>query len=238
MKRYQNPELYERLAAEYVLGTLRGAARRRFERLAREHRYVRYAVDQWQARLGSMVELLPETEPSPGLWRGIERRLRAAQPLQSVSRARSGWQLRFWQATAAVASILLAVTLVQPRIAPRMDMPTYVAVLESDTQTPMMVTLGDRKTGVVTVRFMEMPTLAEDRDLQLWAIHRESQRPMPVALVPRDSMEAQFRFSQPEWQRVLRDTETFAVSFEPKGGSPLDTPSGPIMYKGRCIDFI
>ncbi|MGF1643305.1 MAG: anti-sigma factor domain-containing protein [Thiotrichales bacterium] len=237
MNRYQNPELYERLAAEYVLGTLRGRARRRFERLAREHRFIRYAVDVWRERLGTMVEFLPDTQPSPAVWQAIQQQIKgdSARPAWAASK---GWHLRFWQATAAVASMLLAVTLLQPQIAPSMDLPSYVAVLESDTQTPMMVTLGDRKTGVVTVRFMEMPALDPDRDIQLWAIRRGTQQPMPVALVPRDSMEAQFRFSKPEWQRVLRDAETFAVSFEPKGGSPLATPTGPIMYKGRCIDFI
>lgn len=34
---YRNPERIDRLAAEYALGTLRGPARRRFERLLRDH---------------------------------------------------------------------------------------------------------------------------------------------------------------------------------------------------------
>ena len=40
----QHPELLDRLAASYALGTLRGGARRRFESLAREHATVRAAA--------------------------------------------------------------------------------------------------------------------------------------------------------------------------------------------------
>ena len=46
---YSRPELADRLAAEYVLGTLQGPARRRFEALQQAHPALRQAVAQWQA---------------------------------------------------------------------------------------------------------------------------------------------------------------------------------------------
>ena len=46
----QHPDLLDRLAASYALGTLRGGARRRFETLAREHATVRAAALVWQTR--------------------------------------------------------------------------------------------------------------------------------------------------------------------------------------------
>ncbi|MCR9261065.1 MAG: hypothetical protein NXH95_15175 [Pseudomonadaceae bacterium] len=54
---YERPELLDRLAAEYVLGTLHGAARRRFDRLFLESAAAREAVDSWQIRLAAMVDI-------------------------------------------------------------------------------------------------------------------------------------------------------------------------------------
>jgi anti-sigma-K factor RskA len=49
--RYANPELRDRLAAEFVLGTLRGRARARFQSLMRYDPALREAVAFWEARL-------------------------------------------------------------------------------------------------------------------------------------------------------------------------------------------
>src|SRR5690606_6180133 len=56
MNLIQNPELLEKLASAYALGTLRGGARRRFETLAREQAPVRAAALIWQSRVASMNE--------------------------------------------------------------------------------------------------------------------------------------------------------------------------------------
>ncbi|QCP48602.1 hypothetical protein FAZ95_05005 [Trinickia violacea] len=72
---HRRPELVDRLAAEYALGVLRGAARRRFEQIARRDATVRVAVEEWHARVRAMAELGPRVAPPPSVWEGIERRL-------------------------------------------------------------------------------------------------------------------------------------------------------------------
>lgn len=72
-----HPELLERLAAEYALGTLQGGARRRLETLARQQPEVREALQRWQHQLASLTELAPAVEPPPQLWKRIEAVLRA-----------------------------------------------------------------------------------------------------------------------------------------------------------------
>ena len=57
MNLMQHPELLDRLASSYALGTLRGGARRRFETLARDQAPVRAAALIWQSRLASLNEL-------------------------------------------------------------------------------------------------------------------------------------------------------------------------------------
>src|SRR4029077_2827949 len=48
---YGDPELIDLLAAEYVLGTLRGRARQRFERVATSNTPVRAGIAFWEERL-------------------------------------------------------------------------------------------------------------------------------------------------------------------------------------------
>ena len=65
-----NPVLCEKLAGEYVLGTLKGGARRRFETLMSLDARVRGAVADWQARLQPLearVAALRETNESGAL---------------------------------------------------------------------------------------------------------------------------------------------------------------------------
>jgi quercetin dioxygenase-like cupin family protein len=65
------------LAGEYVLGTLRGDARRRFaERLARDPALARL-VAAWERRLAPLAESVPPAPPPAGARAAIERRLEA-----------------------------------------------------------------------------------------------------------------------------------------------------------------
>jgi len=79
MNLLNNPELLDRLAAAYALGTLRGGARRRFEALARQSATVRAAALIWQERFASMTELQLADVPDPNVWKRIENLLRAQE---------------------------------------------------------------------------------------------------------------------------------------------------------------
>jgi anti-sigma-K factor RskA len=63
----RHPELADRLAAAYALGTLRGGARRRFEALARQNPTLRAGALVWQERLSAMTELQAREAPSPNV---------------------------------------------------------------------------------------------------------------------------------------------------------------------------
>ena len=70
-----NPELLDRLAASYALGTLRGGARRRLEAYARQSATVRTSLLLWQERMHAMIELPMPIQPSPNVWKRIENTL-------------------------------------------------------------------------------------------------------------------------------------------------------------------
>ncbi len=123
-----NPDLLDRLAGHYALGTLRGGARRRFETLAREHANVRAAALVWQTRLASVNELQMQVTPSPVVWTRIDnlvrgeleaatmqsRKLAAKQLPDTEKAAPTGWWsgLALWRglATAGALASVVAVT--------------------------------------------------------------------------------------------------------------------------------
>lgn len=126
MNIHAHPDLVDRLAASYALGTLRGGARRRFESLARQHPAVRAAGLLWQERLAALTELQAGQAPSPNVWKRIENLLAlearpAAAPsapaadaglLASLSRRLAWWRGGAWAGlaaslVAAVAGVML-----------------------------------------------------------------------------------------------------------------------------------
>jgi len=112
MNLIDHPELADRLAASYGLGTLRGGARRRFEAQARRSPSLRAVALAWQERFAAMTELQPGEQPSPNVWKRIEIELanerksqgRAAQPFADHwSRA-----LRWWRGAAFAGGMATA----------------------------------------------------------------------------------------------------------------------------------
>ena len=77
---YERPELLDRLASEYALGTLRGRALRRFERLLRDSGPARAAVEEWNVRLGKLASVVPAVSPPERVWSAIERATGTAAP--------------------------------------------------------------------------------------------------------------------------------------------------------------
>lgn len=90
--RYTHPQLLEHLASSYVLGTLQGGARRRFERLQKDRHDVHMLVTHWEMRLGQLARSIPPQSPPPRLWAAIAARTQAAaKPLASPRPFWAGW---------------------------------------------------------------------------------------------------------------------------------------------------
>ncbi|RZA06014.1 MAG: anti-sigma factor, partial [Moraxellaceae bacterium] len=72
---YLTEERKNALASEYVLGTLHGRARIRFQALLMQHRSLRHVLWQWESRLNSLGATLPDVTPRPELWQKIQQQL-------------------------------------------------------------------------------------------------------------------------------------------------------------------
>jgi anti-sigma-K factor RskA len=99
-----DPELIDRLASEYVLGTLRGPARRRFERWRSSSTAIDERCRFWEEQLLPLTRRIKPITPSTHLWRGISERLN----LTSAAPRRAPTRLRTF---ALAASVLLVAAL-------------------------------------------------------------------------------------------------------------------------------
>jgi anti-sigma-K factor RskA len=107
-----HPELADRLAAAYGLGTLRGGARRRFEAQARRSPALRAAALAWQERFAAMTELQLGEAPSPNVWKRIQIDLaNERRPGAVTAEPRSqrwGRALRWWRGAAFAGGLATA----------------------------------------------------------------------------------------------------------------------------------
>src|SRR5688572_31673585 len=70
--RYDDPQLLDALAREYVLGTLSGRARARFARVVAASLPARRAVLSWEKQLAPLARAVPAVEPPQRVWARIE----------------------------------------------------------------------------------------------------------------------------------------------------------------------
>lgn len=128
---YADPELRDRLAAEYALGTLSGLGRRRFERLLSADRDLRNLVEDWELRLNLLAESAPPVEPPTHVWDEIARQITTASAPQ-----REGWldrlwsSLGFWRGAAALAAATAAALVFYLAFLPPSVAPQQIAALD------------------------------------------------------------------------------------------------------------
>ena len=259
MNLIQHPELLDRLASSYALGTLRGGARRRFEALAREQAPVRAAALIWQSRLASLNELQPQAQPSGAVWTRIDNLVQgekqsaaqqavraqaaaAAEPMGLGSWLRS---LTVWR-TATAAGAFATIAAVSVGIGMREELGgeiarlqtqlqsapqiEYVAVLADDKSAASMLVTFDPKAKKLTLQRVGVYQEAGDRSLQLWALP-PSGGPKSLGVLGSDKL---LRLTAGESD--VREVPTLAISLEPKGGVPSETgPTGPVLFKGALI---
>jgi anti-sigma-K factor RskA len=259
MNLLQHPELLDRVASGYALGTLRGGARRRFEAMAREQAPVRAAALIWQSRLASLNELQPQAQPSSAVWTRIDNLVQgekasAAQQAQRQAAllakpltGMAAWlrSLTVWR-TASAAGALATVVAVTVGSGLRHELGgeiarlqtqlqaapqiQYVAVLADDKSAASMLVTFDAKSRKLTLQRVGNYQEAGDRSLQLWALPPAG-GPKSLGVLGADKL---LRLTADE--AAVREVPTLAISLEPKGGVPSETgPTGPVLFKGALI---
>lgn len=244
--RYANVELLRQLGAEYVLGTLRGPARRRFERLLGRDPEAQAQVDFWEQRLAEFGQALEPIAPPAPSREALLARIDAVAALPThagstpAPRRRRSFRrrrLQRWAAglTAGAACLVGAFLVGQqnaptPSVRPLAEagerLPIYLGQLGlPGSSTRWLLSLSHDHRHLTVEAAEDLLTLGR-HTLQLWWMS-PTRGPVPIGVLPanRDGI------AVIELPADLRsETQArFLLSLEPEGGPHSGRPSGAVL---------
>lgn len=217
----------DQLAAEYALGVLDAADRRRVEAMAERDAAFADQVAAWEMRLAPLVDEVAPVPPPAAMWSRIDTLISPAP--HRTSRPTAGvafWRwLSFGSMGLAAASIATAVLITQ---APA-PAPLQVAALSAPDGQSLFTVVIDPPSGQATL-VPQAAWATPGRVPELWLVPPtgatismgvfDPARPARVT-VPRAVIDA------------VSAGVTLAVSVEPPGGSPTGQATGPVIAVGK-----
>ena len=225
----------EELAGEYVLGTLSAGERRRVELSLPHEPALRAAVAAWEARLLPLAAMAEPAAPSPQLWARVEASLAGARRRAPAPDARRWWErLGVWRALAATGFAAAALMAVVPRLQAPLAAPRYMVVLAApNNMAPGWIVQVDTA-GALKLVPLGTTSVAPDKSLQLWTKGDGWKGPVSLGLVqPGKAVDISLAKLPP-----LQANQLFEITLEPKSGSPIGRPTGPILYIGRAVQIL
>ena len=257
----RHPELLERLAANYALGTLRGGARRRFESMAREQAPVRAMALIWQSRLSSLNELQMQVPPPAAVWTRIDNQVqgskvqaanqanRKAQESKFASPFRGvfGWlgSVALWRGV-SLAGAVATVAAVTVGMGMRQDMGTEISRLQAELRAApnieyVAVLADDKATASMLVTFD--PKSKKLTLQRVGAFQEAHDQSLQLWALPRNGgpkslgvLSGAKLLNLTAMESEVGAVPTLAISLEPKGGVPSESgPTGPVVFKGALI---
>lgn len=251
--RYQNPEMRGQLAAEYVLGTLRGLARARFEKLLRGDATLREEVTFWHERFSEFATRLKPVAPRAVVWTALEHTISQGQMTQAykivpISSRRTTSTVKparvlmwkTWAAAATVAAVALGIGLQREQIrsnelaasleAAHNKLLPYVAVIQPDGgDARWAISLHtDKNVMRVVLSGTKMPADVKARSLELWLLDSYG-KPHSLGLLPVTGSRSYDMPLPAIPAEEMRAALTLAISEEPRGGSPTGLPTGKVL---------
>jgi len=225
------------LAAEYVLGTLSRVERDEATARIETDTAFRELVEAWERRLGPLAEVAVSESPAPDLFDRIRAEIGLPSNVvwfkareQAIVRRADRWRAAAAAMTALAAS-LAGVVVWQDY--DRRQMPTqYVAVLQASESLPAFLLTVDTKTNMFVVSAMKKPDEPE-KSYQLWLVHDEMPEPKSLGIFDDSEMDVR-PMAGGKMHDMMMDG-TYAVSVEPKGGSPTGLPTGPVVFSGKLV---
>jgi anti-sigma-K factor RskA len=212
------------LIGEYMLGTLRGSARRRFERALREEPAVALRLRTLQQEFTpNYSEAIAET-PRGGGWQRLEREL-------NLSQYRARWYsrvsfLRGW-AVGVTAALVLGLTLLALRATTETTL-APIAQLAMKGAPPSVTAAVSADRRVLELRAARPIVAGPLQSYELWVIPEGG---APISLAVLGQLDGTLRVPEGHVER-LRKGALLAITVEPAGGSPTGAPTGPVILAG------
>jgi anti-sigma-K factor RskA len=220
-----DPQLIDALAAQYVLGTLRGPARKRFEQWRNSSPLIDRRVNAWEDRFVHLALALPPVTPSPRTWESIEKRINArTQPIKKPVP---------WRALAAAIVMVAAIGSVFTvwQMGGFIGLSPLTTITASDGSPLWRIDITDDHQRMRAVA-LNRSALHPGKSLELWALP-EGKAPVSLGVLP-DSGKLD-RLLTASQREALRASAKVAVSLEPLGGSPTGGPTGPVLFVAEPV---
>ena len=224
-----NPRLHTLLAGEYVLGLLRGPARRRFERLLMGSRELAAEVSAWEGRFAQWALSLTPIDP-PGYieWRLMGRVRAEARP--------RGERLRntFWRSWAVAATVVLAVIIVTEKATPPVEQKAAEFALVADAKgNPLWLISVHPEANRVDMKVVTPNPVPAGKSYELWMIP-DGGKPIAMGLMNQTGQASETISA--ELVKRLGTAKALAISLEPQGGSPTGQPTGPVLWVAPLVN--
>ena len=226
--RYDNQQLADMLSAEYIFGTLKGAARRRFEQLIRQKPVWAQTLNWWEAHMHLLADTVPAVSPPNKVWKNIE-----AQLFNRKATQHNAWWKNWAFASTALATGLAILLVIQTPQSLNDSKPAAVALLATEKSEAGWLLNETKKSDTdVTINAIALASLQlkADNAFELWLLPADKSKPISLGLLPQQGNNL---FKVPKDVIPLMATGLLAVSLEPVGGSPTGQPTGAVLYKGR-----
>ncbi|MEJ2911541.1 anti-sigma factor [Pseudoalteromonas sp. C12FD-1] len=223
---YNKPELLETLAAQYVLGTLKGLARKRFQRLMLSLPQAREATVMWEQNLNDLASAITPQAPSAHVWQHILDKIENNSPPAKtvIKPAPSLW--RTWSFIATAACIILAFLIIQPTTQLQ-DSQQIALVQNQNKQSLWFINVNEQ---VLSVKASTKLVAQTDKDYELWMILKGQDAPISLGLLPKQGEKLLIKDTRFNAQNIA----LLAVSLEPLGGSPNGSPT-EVLYTTELV---
>lgn len=225
------------LVAEYVLGVLDATEHEKVSKLIATDPKLQAEARFWQTRLSSLDESFEEVTPAPEVFDKIKGRLYGTTaytgPFAAIWNSLALWR-GLTVGALAVSALAIGLTILQPApVSPEQFATQLVAALEAEGSSVKFLALYDETTGNVRLASVS-GDIAPDRDFELWFIEGDA-TPISLGVVPLEQKVAVPLSA--EMQATIGEGTVFALTLEPKGGSPEGIATGPIVAAG-AVSFI
>ena len=215
------------LAGEYVLGTLQGDARDRFEDDLASDDALQQEVAAWERHLSPMLESVEPVAPPTRVWKAVEARIEA-RPSQRAGLWNS---LAFWRNLSMVAATLalgLGLTLLGLLQAPG-ELERIMVVTNHQSQTGWIVDTRSRD-SMLHVSAVQPTPLPASKVCQLWLVTEDGVL-LPIGILPHQGSEKM------KLPAALGNDSRFKVSIESALAAPVERPSEEIVFEGQLISI-
>ena len=233
---YDDPDLLDRLAAEYVFGSLPSRVRRRFERLRQRLPAAEEAVLDWERRLIPLSASVPSERPPARVWDAIDQLTGGAARRSSAGSWRSLWPV--WGFAFGIVATLGVIRLfpdampIEAIVQDRGTLPqSYVGVLTDAQNNAVLLASSTRYGRLLSIKRLRPVQVPSGRVAVLWALPRDG-APFAVGIVPM-AEKATLTLADTS-EKLFFDVPRLAVSFETALPASGATPS-PFVLTGHCV---